>query len=46
MKALVLTTLLKCHYTWIYKTVLRDESRIAAVVAGHHLQIKSMTQNR
>jgi len=30
----------KSHYTWIYKTVLEDEPRIAAVVAGHHLQIK------
>lgn len=30
----------KGHYTWIYKTILRDESRIAGVVAGHHLQIK------
>jgi hypothetical protein len=30
----------KAHYTWIYKTILQDESRIAAVVARHHLQIK------
>jgi hypothetical protein len=30
----------KGHYTWIYKTILREESRIAAVVAEHHLQIK------
>jgi hypothetical protein len=30
----------KGHYTWIYKTVLQDEPRIAAVVAHHHLDIK------
>jgi hypothetical protein len=30
----------KGHYTWIYETILRDESRIAAVVVGHRLQIK------
>ena len=30
----------KGHYTWIYKTVLDDESRIAAVVARHHLALK------
>jgi len=28
----------KGHYTWIYKTVLQDEPRIAAVVRGHHLE--------
>ena len=30
----------KGHYTWIYKTVLQDESKIAAVVASHHLGVK------
>jgi hypothetical protein len=30
----------KGHYTWIYETILRDESRIAAVVVGHRLQVK------
>jgi len=30
----------KGHYTWIYKTVLQDEPRIAAVVGHHHLGIK------
>jgi hypothetical protein len=30
----------KRHYTWIYRTILQDESRIAAVVSGHGLQIK------
>lgn len=30
----------KAHYTWIYKTILQDEPRIAAVVAAHHLAIK------
>jgi hypothetical protein len=30
----------KGHYTWIYKTIVEDESRIAAVVARHQLQIK------
>ena len=42
MKALVLTTLLigTGFAQSIYKTILREESRIAAVVAGHHLQIK------
>lgn len=30
----------KGHYTWIYKTVLQDEPRIAAVVHRHHLEIK------
>ena len=28
----------KGHYTWIYKTVLQDEPRIAAVVRRHHLE--------
>ncbi len=30
----------KGHYTWIYKTVLEDEARIAAVVRAHHLELK------
>jgi hypothetical protein len=30
----------KRNYTWIYETVLRDEARIAAVVATHHLEIR------
>jgi len=30
----------KGHYTWIYKTVLQDEKKIAALVASHHLEIK------
>jgi hypothetical protein len=30
----------KLYYTWIYKTVLQDEAKIAAVVASHHLGIK------
>ena len=30
----------KGHYTWIYKTVLEDEPRIAAVVRRHHLEPK------
>ena len=30
----------KGHYIWIYKTILRDEPTIAAVVAQHHLEIK------
>jgi len=30
----------KGHYTWIYETILRDEPRIAAVVAGHRLEIR------
>jgi hypothetical protein len=29
----------KGHYTWIYKTVLQDEARIAAIVRRHHLEI-------
>jgi len=29
----------KVHYTWIYATVLRDEAKIAAVVARHGLGI-------
>jgi hypothetical protein len=28
----------KGHYTWIYKTVLQDETRVAAVVRRHHLE--------
>jgi hypothetical protein len=28
----------KGHYTWIYKKVLEDEARIAAVVRRHHLE--------
>jgi hypothetical protein len=30
----------KPHYLWIYKTVLQDEPRIAALVARHGLNIK------
>ena len=30
----------KGHYTWIYETIFRDESRIAAVVDAHRLRIK------
>jgi hypothetical protein len=30
----------KGHYTWIYKTVLQDEPRIASVARRHHLEIK------
>jgi hypothetical protein len=30
----------KGHYTWIYKTVLQDEPRIAAIVRRHHLDFK------
>jgi hypothetical protein len=30
----------KGHYTWIYETIFRDESRIAAVVDEHGLRIK------
>jgi hypothetical protein len=30
----------KGHYTWIYKTVLEDEQRIAAVARRHHLELK------
>jgi hypothetical protein len=30
----------KGHYTWIYKTVVQDEARIAAVVRRHHLENK------
>jgi hypothetical protein len=29
----------KGHYTWIYKTVVQDEPRIAAVVRRHHLEL-------
>lgn len=28
------------HYTWIYKTVLADESKIGAIVSRHHLLIQ------
>jgi hypothetical protein len=31
----------KGHYTWIYKTVLQDEARIAAVVRKHHLDYRA-----
>jgi hypothetical protein len=30
----------KGHYTWIYETVLRDEPRIAALVARHALEVR------
>jgi len=30
----------KPWYTWIYKTVLRDEPRIRAVVQEHFLEVK------
>jgi hypothetical protein len=30
----------KGHYTWIYKTVLQDESKIAQVVSRNHLEVK------
>lgn len=30
----------KGHYTWIYRTVLQDEPRIAAIVRRLHLEIK------
>jgi hypothetical protein len=30
----------KGHYTWIYRTVLSDEPRIAAIVAEHRLQLE------
>jgi hypothetical protein len=30
----------KGHYTWIYKTVVDDEPRIAAVVAANRLEVK------
>ena len=30
----------KGHYTWIYKTVLQDESRIADLVSRHRLDVK------
>jgi hypothetical protein len=30
----------KGHYTWIYRTVVQDEARIAGVVSAHHLQVK------
>jgi hypothetical protein len=31
----------KGHYTWIYKTVLDDEARIAVVVRKHHLDYRA-----
>jgi hypothetical protein len=30
----------KGHYTWIYKTILQDEPRIAEVARRHHLEIR------
>jgi len=30
----------KGHYTWIYETIFRDESKIAAVVDEHQLRIR------
>lgn len=30
----------KRHYTWIYATIVRDETKVAAVVARHGLGIK------
>ena len=30
----------KGHYTWIYKTDINDEARIAAIVQNEHLEIK------
>jgi len=30
----------KGHYTWIYKTILQDESRIATVVAAHRSEMR------
>jgi hypothetical protein len=30
----------KGHYTWIYKTILQDEPRMAALVERYHLGIK------
>ncbi|HEU4390028.1 MAG TPA: hypothetical protein VFV34_19660 [Blastocatellia bacterium] len=30
----------KPHYTWIYKTVLKDEARIGALVARQHLALE------
>ena len=29
----------KGHYNWIYSTILRNEEKIAAVVARHQLQL-------
>jgi hypothetical protein len=29
----------KPWYTWIYGTILRDEPKIAAIVAGEHLNV-------
>lgn len=31
----------KVHYTWIYATVVRDEAKLAAVVARHALAVTS-----
>ena len=36
----------KGHYTWIYKTVLQDEARIAAVVRRHGLDITPAIPSR
>jgi len=30
----------KGHYTWIYKTVIQDEAKIAGVVRRHRLEVK------
>jgi hypothetical protein len=30
----------KPSYTWIYQTILQDESKIAAIVSAEHLNIK------
>ena len=30
----------KGHYMWIYETIFRDETKIAAVVDGHRLRIR------
>jgi hypothetical protein len=30
----------KGHYTWIYKTVVQDEAKIASVVRRHRLDVK------
>jgi hypothetical protein len=30
----------KGHYTWIYKTVVQDEAKIAGVVRRHRLEVK------
>jgi hypothetical protein len=36
----------KGHDTWIYDTILRDESRIAAVAVGRRLQIQQLRVGR